>query len=400
TFLVLCGLLGCDAVPPEASTTSTDVPTGVASPVEAAADHGLTAVPAPGWTALFDRTSGWTGADGIFSVPLDRFDQPGGDTQRTVFLFSDTAIGDVNPDGSRATGTTLVNNTLARLDGLAPDPSATRFWWPGGTRRPRAAFVPEGPSAGDGDWFWNGDGIALDGQVYAFLYRIGEGDGGAFNFKQKGVSLVRFDPDRPQRARQRETPFFRPEQGNMGDLTFGNGLLDNTTEAGAPSPDGFLYVYGVRNDPFIKQLLVARVQPSAIADFSTYRFWNGREWVADLDAAVPVTDRVSNELSVSPLADGRYLLVFQLDALGRDVAVRVGQSPVGPWSAPIRVYEAPEPATDPDTFVYNAKAHPHLSSPGELLISYNVNTFDFFGDFFADADIYRPRFIRLQGLPE
>ncbi|MEO1077419.1 MAG: DUF4185 domain-containing protein, partial [Bacteroidota bacterium] len=185
-----------------------------------------------------------------------------------------------------------------------------------------------------------------------------------------------------------------------GDLTFGNGLLDNTTEAGAPSPDGFLYVYGVRNDPFIKQLLVARVQPSAIADFSTYRFWNGREWVADLDAAVPVTDRVSNELSVSPLADGRYLLVFQLDALGRDVAVRVGQSPVGPWSAPIRVYEAPEPATDPDTFVYNAKAHPHLSSPGELLISYNVNTFDFFGDFFADADIYRPRFIRLQGLPE
>ena len=46
--------------------------------------------------------------------------------------------------------------------------------------------------------------------------------------------------------------------------------------------------------------------------------------------------------------------------------------------------------------MYNAKAHPHLSRPGELLISYNVNTFDFWGDFFRDADIYRPRFIRLK----
>lgn len=26
---------------------------------------------------------------------------------------------------------------------------------------------------------------------------------------------------------------------------------------------------------------------------------------------------------------------------------------------------------------YNAKAHSHLSAPGELLISYNVNAFDF-----------------------
>ena len=25
---------------------------------------------------------------------------------------------------------------------------------------------------------------------------------------------------------------------------------------------------------------------------------------------------------------------------------------------------------------------------------------DFFGDFFSDADLYRPRFIRLRGLPQ
>ena len=35
-----------------------------------------------------------------------------------------------------------------------------------------------------------------------------------------------------------------------------------------------------------------------------------------------------------------------------------------------------------------------LSSPKKLLISYHVKTFDFF-DHFANADIYRPRFIEL-----
>jgi len=46
--------------------------------------------------------------------------------------------------------------------------------------------------------------------------------------------------------------------------------------------------------------------------------------------------------------------------------------------------------------VYGAKAHPHLSAPGELLISYHVNTFDFWENFSAGGvDIYRPRFIKL-----
>ncbi|HEY9023931.1 MAG TPA: hypothetical protein VIP05_06495, partial [Burkholderiaceae bacterium] len=29
------------------------------------------AVAAPDWTAMFVRTSGWTGADGVYSFPLD-----------------------------------------------------------------------------------------------------------------------------------------------------------------------------------------------------------------------------------------------------------------------------------------------------------------------------------------
>ena len=69
--------------------------------------------------------------------------------------------------------------------------------------------------------------------------------------------------------------------------------------------------------------------------------------------------------------------------------------PDGPARTARKIWHCPEPDRDPDIFVYNAKAHPHISAPGELLISYNVNTFDFF-DHFKYADIYRPRFIRLR----
>ena len=40
---------------------------------------------------------------------------------------------------------------------------------------------------------------------------------------------------------------------------------------------------------------------------------------------------------------------------------------------------------------YNAKAHPALSGPNELLITYNVNG----EDCFVYGDTYRPRFLRL-----
>ena len=193
---------------------------------------------------------------------------------------------------------------------------------------------------------------------------------------------------------QTEVPLHYVPTGGRGEIIFGAGILANTFEALAPFPDGYVYVYGTQNDPFDKKLLAARVLPGSFTNFSQWRFWNGFDWVADISDVAPLASRVSSELSVSPLSDGRFVLVFQLDTLGRDVAIRVGNSPIGPFGKHYSVYRCPEPAADNDIYCYNAKAHPHLSKPGELLISYNVNSFEF-ADHFNNADIYRPRFIRL-----
>ena len=131
------------------------------------------------------------------------------------------------------------------------------------------------------------------------------------------------------------------------------------------------------------------------ADFDAWRFWEGAAWVADVTASKPVAGRISTEMSVTPLPDGRFLMVFMLDTISRKIAVRTAPAPEGPWGDFTEIYHIPVPANPPGLFTYHAKAHPHLSDPGELLISYNVNTTGSFWDHFTYADIYRPRFIRL-----
>ncbi len=126
-------------------------------------------------------------------------------------------------------------------------------------------------------------------------------------------------------------------------------------------------------------------------------FRNGNGWGNDVSAIKPVADKASNELSVTPLPDGRYAMIFQFEGIGKYIGLRLGSSPAGPFGPIINVYDVSNDLEkDKDIFPYNAKAHPVLSKPGELLISYNVNSFDFFNDIKIFPHLYRPRFIRLK----
>ena len=89
------------------------------------------------------------------------------------------------------------------------------------------------------------------------------------------------------------------------------------------------------------------------------------------------------------------IMVHSEAPLGSKIFVRTAPAPVGPWSEPRVVYKAPEPERDKSYFAYAAKGHLSLSPPGELLISYVVNSHDF-NKMFNDASIYRPRFVHVK----
>jgi hypothetical protein len=149
-----------------------------------------------------------------------------------------------------------------------------------------------------------------------------------------------------------------------------------------------------------KDVLVARVSPSEFDQFDKWKFYDGKEWNTDISKSASITDSASNELSVSVLPDGRYAMIFQVNGISNYVGLRLGKTPYGPFGKVIKIWNCDDVLKTSKNFItYNAKAHPSLSKPGELLISYNVNSTDFFNEIKTYPDLYRPRFIRLKLLP-
>lgn len=355
------------------------------------------------WNSLFIQNTGWFGGDGIFGIPLDGKEFIAAtDSTETLFTFSDTMIGHHDGKVLLSENFRMVNNSLAILKGNQPIRDNINFYWKKTDKGEAIAlFKPETPNSEPDHYYWLGDGfvnVEGDGKLYIFAYPIRNkkiSDPNGFNFEQIGVNLLVIDLDSPapyHKHLQIPTPFFDLST----QTTFGSAIYVNTESAGAPNPDGYVYVYAVSNQLGVKGLLVSRVPSADFLNFEQWRFWNGDSWVAQMSEAKFVASDVSNEMSVSPLSDGRILLTYQRFTMGPEVAVQIGSSLVGPFKEAQVVYQAPEFNFKNSYFTYNAKAFPHLSNKNALLASYNVNSFDFFNDILKDPTLYRPRFIEIE----
>jgi hypothetical protein len=338
------------------------------------------AQPAPEWNARFTRTSGWIGGDGAYSVAVT--------PQRTVWLFSDTWIGDVK-DGKR-TNATIVNNTVAVQEGHGDQAKVEFVVAQGKDGKPAALIVP---ADGHG-WFWLFHGACVEGKLYLFLAQIEKtNDPGVFGFRQIGMwlGIVANPLDHPTawKVEQRKLPctVFSSERS----LCFGNAVL---------CEGDHLYIYGIDENPKRgggnKHLVVARVHAKDVADFAAWRFFRDGAWSEDFRHATRLADGLANECSVSFLPGRKqYVAVYTERGLSPRIVARTAPSPTGPWSTPTVLYHCPEASWDRNIFCYAAKAHPEISAEGELFITYATNSFDFW-QVARDARLYWPRFVRVK----
>ncbi|MEJ7585975.1 MAG: DUF4185 domain-containing protein [Ferruginibacter sp.] len=357
--------------------------------------------PAPEWSDMLKHDNGWIGADGIYCLPMNGIETPGIMKEtNTLFWFSDCIIGNIAADTLKA-GWEMIHNSVALMKGDKVDPGNIHFSW----RKDSAGhaismFEPHTPLSQPGDYYWLGDGFfnhATDSTIYIFAYRVKNVPGGIYPFDDVGLSLIAIPKNsKPpfENQRQADVPFFLKDSRGNGKVVFGISVMANTKEAGAPQPDGYIYVYGVRGDK--KELLVARIAAAAFEKFDEWKFWDGTSWNQDINAASALTEGVSNEMSVSLVDDGRVIAAYQLKGNTPDVVIQVGKSPQGPFQPLKKVWSTPEIYEGLDFYTYNAKAHPHLSKPGELLISYNVNSFNFLEDIIKHPYHLRPRFITVK----
>jgi hypothetical protein len=357
--------------------------------------------PAPEWGLMLKHDTGWIGADGIYCVPLNGYEAPGkaGKTN-TFFWFSDCILGTVDGDTLKGDWQ-MMHNSVGYMQGDNVSPDNIRFHWrKDSAGNPLSMFEPHTPNTVPGDYYWLGDGFfnhAADSTIYIFAYRIKNVPGGIYPFDDVGLSLIALPkgskPPYPGQ-RQMDTPFFLKDSNGKGKVVFGISIMPNTIEAGAPKPDSFIYVYGVRGEK--KELLVSRVRDTEFENFAAWRFWDGVTWNKDINTAAALTDHISNEMSVSLLEDGRVIATYQLGSNSPDVVIQVGKTPWGPFQPVKKVWHTPEVYEGLDLYTYNSKAHPHLSKPGELLVSYNVNSFNFLEDIIRHPYHLRPRFIKVK----
>ncbi len=352
---------------------------------------------APEWTSLFERTSGWLGADGIYSIPLNGYDAALGprSSPRSLFVFSDSRVGEADSRTLVIADRGMPSHSAASLEGSEPRHDAISF------------HIGAHADGGLGHLFtgthaWLNDGIAIGQNV--FLTAFAEKGWKPVRLDLITLPLVNGKPDFTRVGVQRGFPLLYRDESY--DIMFGVALMDLSEAAGAPRPDGYVYAYGYRDsksEGSRKDAVVARVRREEYADPVRWRFWDGRAWSADISGALrdaaTLQRRISAEFSVTPVSEGlyrgKYLMVYCRDVQTRDMMIAVGETPTGPFGEGILIHRALEPETyNPfngnTTYTYNAKAHPHLSPPGRLLISYNVNQA---GSLPKTTEVYRPRFL-------
>jgi hypothetical protein len=388
--------------------------TGVTRPLADEPPRLTRVMPDPEWNAIFDCTDGWTGADCAGSVDL-------GDG-RTLWMFGDTWISKIR-DGKRQPGATMVNNSVAvhPTDKAAPwrppNPRSVQFVWGLNDKqgRPTAWAVPPaiaGDASSDHDWLWcNGGGVVgvtRDGKgrrliVFFFRVRRNPQGKGVWNFTTVGTSLAVVDNigDPPERWRPRVVDI--PHSGRILEESPPKPPLEvfwgmSTTEQGTPKDASAVLIFGTRQRGFETSLVMARAPADVIERFADWQFFAGpRGFDPRLAAALPLASGLVSEFSVERLEEsGRsiWVLVQSEPWLGKRIFVRTAPQPEGPWSAPRTIYTVPDVAKSRACFTYAAKGHAALSRPGELLVTYLVNSQNF-GDLVTDTTIYRPKFLRV-----
>ena len=320
------------------------------------------ATPSPADDERFDlRGPGWIGGDSTYSVRLP--------DQRTLWLFSDSFIGEVSGSGRPAPGMAMVHNAL-----VAESES--------GRLSTRTAEGPESffPDPSDDTYYWVQDAAVEGDELVVFLSLTRQVGDQGFAGDHNAIARVSL-PDLTV------IEIIDPGAGTSDDVAWGAGVMSTPTHT---------YVYGVEDLEKTKYLHLARVPAGNLSDRSRWEYRTADGWSPDVTQSARLTDAVANELSVSPFRDG-YLMISSdtSQPFSSKINAWTACSPQGPWRDRQTIYETPESGSGGgQRFTYNAHGHPEISDDGQLLISYNVNTFDF-DELTRDPTLYRPKFVTL-----
>ena len=330
-------------------------------------------------TDQFRRTNGWTGGDGVYSIPLNK--------ETNLWLFSDSWVGEIRDN--RHHQSRLINNSVALQPIQKASETPPQFYFRSDSSGPQSFLVPE-----DGKgWYWLFHGERNPEGLFFFLNRLEkpekEQPNSAWNFRMTGNLLaVVSNPDDPPLAwniKQVPVPAARMEKDQH--LFFGSAVMRHGEHC---------YIYGTgRTGGFLsgrRGMILARTASSDLSDFSRWEYFGENGWSSNPDQVQVIASGLPTEYSVSWMESrNKFVAVFTGFGISGRIQCLQADRPEGPWGDPLTLYECPEKEWNKSFFCYAAKAHPQLSGEG-LVISYVCNSHHF-PDMVKDARIYWPVFV-------
>lgn len=369
------------------------------------------------YDALFTRTLGWNGGDGVLTTAL-----PDGNV---FWSFNDSFYGVVDGETRARGACSFPRNSImvqkgatiasggetdADLVWLADyvqtsDPNAERYYQARThIRHPKASLSEEQIAIGEIDQdycYWAGDAVVYNdpgrGKILQMLWTGVEPgalkniDGCLREYSLEG------EPGDGEYMSVLSTDYNFKSDG----LGYGSTMFEDTKE-------GHIYLYTTKQVNLSSRVLVARTETLDLGSPWSY-------YISDVSgnfqwqSSVPTDDEMERSYITTDSGsmpwvfekEGVYYMCMEAFPFGRDIYIYRSETPYGPFTDRTLLFTLPATLDKlgnpyPQRW-YMINLHPALSRQGELVFSTNSDPNNFWDNFnrVGSADFYRPYFFRV-----
>lgn len=332
----------------------------------------------------FPFHNGWLGGDGDVSVPIS--------ATTTLFIFSDTYVGNENQQSRQEPGLNMVSNTVAVETCLPNGKTDVKYYWNKMySEHPDPIFKTFTTRYN----FWVNAAFLLGNNLYVLLGKVGPRPDASpdevFAFTLPGFSLAKIS-----------NPLDLPDKWKIELIPVPDFVYPDLQLGAHAIKDNYVYFFVSRNDN--AQLLV-RKRIDFIDDptkpFEYYAL--NKTWKEDIKK--DDMDTIFNgfrSVTVNYHPDiKKWLMLSDIKFMDNKINIRTASALEGPWSDEITVYECPEvtagsPSYSKSNFCYLPRecVQNYDVKKQEMVITYDINNSNF-SEINTNPNIYTPKVITI-----
>lgn len=333
----------------------------------------------------FPLTGGWFGGDGDVSVPIN--------STTTLFIFSDSWVGNKNQQSRMEPGMKMVSNSVAVQTCLPNGETDVKYFWNNKySVNPQPIFKTHTKRY----IFWVPDAFMIHDNLYVLLEKVGPKLSATpneiFNFSLLGYTLAKIN-----------NPTDTPDKWKIEYIPLPN--FKNPMMAIGPHAklDNYIYFFINRYD---KAQVLIRKQLDSIDNtekpfeyYALNKTWKEGLNTNDMDTIV--NGIRSTTVNYHPEMR-QWVMICDIKFMDNKIKMRTAPNLTGPWSDEIDIYEIPEVTPGNSSYIesnfcylpreciqnYDSKKH-------VMLITYDINNPNF-SEINANPRIYTPKVITIQ----